>query len=147
MENTNEILNKIDYFVPNKKELFTLVPEGTTIEEKAEILRNKGIQNVIVTLGEEGCYLRNDEYSLFFEGTGFEAVDTTGGADSFISALAVYLSEGHKLIESIDFAIYASGISVTRYGVQPALPDRKSVDIYEGEIHKKYNDRRRMKKE
>jgi len=27
------------------------------------------------------------------------------------------------------------------------LPDRKSVDIYEGEIHKKYNDRRRMKKE
>ena len=95
----------------------------------------------------EGCYLKNDEYSLFFEGTGFEAVDTTGGADSFISALAVYLSEGHKLIESIDFAIYASGISVTRYGVQPALPDRKSVDIYEGEIHKKYNDRRRMKKE
>lgn len=143
----DEILNKIDYFVPNKKELFTLVPEGTTIEEKAEILRNKGIQNVIVTLGEEGCYLKNDEYSLFFEGTGFEAVDTTGGADSFISALAVYLSEGHKLIESIDFAIYASGISVTRYGVQPALPDRKSVDIYEGEIHKKYNDRRRMKKE
>ena len=29
---------------------------------------------------------------------------------AFISALAVYLSEGHKLIESIDFAIYASGI-------------------------------------
>ena len=57
-------------------------------------------------MGEEGCYLKNDEYSLFFEGTGFEAVDTTGGADSFISALAVYLSEGHKLIESIDFAIY-----------------------------------------
>lgn len=53
-------------------------------------------------MGEEGCYLKNDEYSLFFEGTGFEAVDTTGGADSFISALAVYLSEGHKLIESID---------------------------------------------
>ena len=39
----DEILNKIDYFVPNKKELFTLVPEGTTIEEKAEILRNKAV--------------------------------------------------------------------------------------------------------
>lgn len=43
-------------------------------------------------------------------------------------------------------AIHNDGI-IFSFGVQPALPDRKSVDIYEGEIHKKYNDRRRMKKE
>ena len=142
----DEILEKIEYFLPNKNELYTLIPEGRTVEEKAEILRKKGVKNVIVTLGENGCYLQNEEYSLYFEGTGFEAVDTTGGADSFISALAVYLSEGHKLIEAIDFAVYASGISVTRHGVQPALPDRTSVDIYEDEIYAKYNERKGMKK-
>lgn len=133
-----ELLPYITYFVPNGRELDIFVPEGQSTEEKAEILLKRGIANVIVTLGAKGCYLRNAEFSGYFEGTGFEAVDTTGGADSFISALAVYLSEGKSIEQAVGFAIYASGLSVTRYGVQPALPDRKSVDVYEDEIYSKY---------
>lgn len=138
-----EYLSDIAYFVPNEKELRTLVPEEETLEEKAEILRKKGIQNVIVTLGGKGCYLRNKDVSIYFEGSGFEPVDTTGGADSFISAMAVYLSEGKDLIHAIEFAVYASGISVTRHGVQPALPERQTVAVYEDEIRSKYEKKRR----
>ena len=121
------------------------VRETLGIVDKAYILREKGVKNVIVTLGARGCYLKNDDYSMYFDGTGFEAVDTTGGADSFISALAVYLSEGRNLLEAVEFAIYASGISVTRHGVQQALPDRRAVDIYEDEIHSQYYTRRKVK--
>lgn len=138
----DDLLPDVTYIVPNEKELGNLCPGEGTIEEKAELLHLKGVENVIVTLGAKGCYLKNSEYSMYFEGTGFEAVDTTGGADSFISALAVYLSEGRNLLEAIDFAIYASGISVTRHGVQPAMPDRKAVDIYEEEIYLKYRIRK-----
>lgn len=138
-----EYLSDITYFVPNEKELHTLVQGEESLEEKAEILRKKGIQNVIVTLGAKGCYLRNKDVSIYFEGTGFEPVDTTGGADSFISAMAVYLSEGKNLIHAIEFAIYASGISVTRHGVQPALPERQTVAVYEDEIRSKYEEKRR----
>ena len=138
-----ELLAEITYFVPNEKELHALVPGEESLEEKAEILRRKGIENVIVTLGARGCYLKNDEVSAYFEGTGFEAVDTTGGADSFISAMVVYLSEGRDLLHAIEFAIYASGLSVTRPGVQPALPERRAVDIYEEEIHAKYEEKRK----
>ena len=133
-----ELLKDIAYFVPNENELHRFVPGRMSLEEKAQFLFEKGIENVIVTLGEKGCYLKNQDYSMYFDGTGFEAVDTTGGADSFISALAVYLSEGRSLIHAIGFAVYASGISVTRYGVQPALPDRKGVEIYEDEIYSRY---------
>ena len=133
-----ELLKDIAYFVPNENELHRFVPGRMSLEEKAQFLFEKGIENVIVTLGEKGCYLKNQDYSMYFDGTGFEAVDTTGGADSFISALAVYLSEGRSLIHAIGFAVYASGISVTRYGVQPALPDRKAVEIYEDEIYSRY---------
>lgn len=133
-----ELLVYIDYFVPNEHELNVFVPDGNSLEEKAERLLERGVGNVIVTLGARGCYFRNTETSVYFEGSGFEPVDTTGGADSFISALAVYLSEGKNIIQSIGFAIYASGLSVTRYGVQPALPDRKAVDIYDEEIYSKY---------
>ncbi len=133
-----ELLKDIAYFVPNENELHRFVPGRMSLEEKAQFLFEKGIENVIVTLGEKGCYLKNQDYSMYFDGTGFEAVDTTGGADSFISALAVYLSEGRSLIHAIGFAVYASGISVTRYGVQPALPDRKAVEIYKDEIYSRY---------
>ncbi len=133
-----EMLPYIEYFVPNENELHTYMPGSESMEEKAEILLQKGVKNVIVTLGSRGCYLRNKNISMYFEGSEFEAVDTTGGADSFISALAVYLSEGRTLMQAVGFAVYASGISVTRYGVQPALPDRKAVDIYEDEIYFKY---------
>lgn len=133
-----ELFPGIAYFVPNEKELHMFVPGNKSLEEKAEILRKKGIKNVIVTLGARGCYLKNEETSMYFEGTGFVPIDTTGGGDSFISALAVYLSEGRPLVQAIGYAIYASGITVTRYGVQPALPDRKSVDIYEDEIYSRY---------
>lgn len=130
-----ELYADVSYFIPNENELHLLVPGDMSIEEKAELLRKKGVKNVIVTLGARGCYLANGQVSMYFEGSGFEAVDTTGGADSFISALAVCLSEGKPLVQAVRFAIYASGITVTRYGVQPALSDRRAVDVYEDEIY------------
>lgn len=130
-----ELYADVEYFIPNENELHLLVPGSMGIEEKARLLREKGVENVIVTLGARGCYLVNGELSMYFGGSGFEAVDTTGGADSFISALAVCLSEGKPLVQAVRFAIYASGITVTRYGVQPALPDRRAVDVYEDEIY------------
>ena len=133
----DELLQDITYFVPNEKELNLLVPGPKSLEEKAEILRRRGVENVIVTMGARGCYLTNGDFAIHFPGTGFEPVDTTGGADSFISAMAVCLSEGKNVIHAIGFAIYASGITVTRYGVQPALPDRKAVFVYEDEIYSK----------
>lgn len=133
-----EFFADIAYFVPNEKELDLIVPDFCTLEEKAQKLLDKGVKNVIVTRSSRGCYLRNAEYSRYFEGSGFEAVDTTGGADSFISALAVCLSEGRDLLYSIGFAVYASGLTVTRYGVQGALPDRATVELYEDEIRTKY---------
>lgn len=125
-----EVLKKITFLVPNEKELEVQVKGRRSIEEKADLLFAAGTKNVIVTLGEKGCYLRNEEESRHFPAAGFQAVDTTGAGDAFISALAVYLSEGHDIISSIKFASYAAGISVTRDGVQPALADRMAMDMY-----------------
>ena len=135
---SDDILKDIDYFIPNEKELNQLVISGNNIEKKSEILLNAGVKNIIVTLGKKGCFLYNNNYKKYFEGSGFQAIDTTGGADSFISTLAVYLSEGKHLLESIAYAVYASGLTVSRYGVQPALPDRNLLEIYKDEIYLKY---------
>ena len=106
-----------------------------TIEEKADILYDAGAKNVIVTLGENGCYLRNCEMKKHFSAANFHAVDTTGAGDAFISALAVYLSEEHDIVSAIQFATYAAGLSVTRDGAQPALTDRSALEIYSNEYN------------
>lgn len=130
-----ELLNKITYMVPNEKELNMLVPGVGSIEDKAEFFYSNGVKNVIVTLGEKGCYLKNDKYSLYFPATKFVALDNTGAADAFISALSVFLSEGNDIISAIGFATYSAGLSITRQGVQPAMPDRITLDMYQDEIN------------
>lgn len=125
-----------DYFkdcylvVPNETEIDLMIPGDLSIEEKAQALLQKGFQNVIVTLGEKGCLLVNDEVMEYFPAATFRVVDTTGAGDSFISGLTVALSEGKTMQEAIRFASVAAGITVSREGAQPSLPDREAVEEY-----------------
>lgn len=128
------LFKDIDYFVPNEKEAEQLLPDAASIEERADIFIRKGVRNVIITLGQNGCYFKNADYEGFFPACGFHPVDTTGAADAFISALAVSLSEGEDILQAIGYATYASGVTVTRQGVQPAMPDRGELSLYQEEI-------------
>lgn len=142
----SEILKGIDYLVPNEKEMAQIHIVKGSLEEKATALLKLGVKNVIVTLGKKGSYLKNKEYSMYFPAAPFTVVDSTGGADSFISAMAVSLSEGKDLIYSMIFATYAAGITITKYGVQGALPDKKTVNIYADEIDACYKKQMRERK-
>lgn len=124
----------IDYFVPNEKEVKQLIPGAASIEEKADILLKKGVKNVIITLGHKGCYLKTAGHEVHFPAADFHALDTTGAADAFISALAVALSEGSDILQAVRFATYAAGISITRQGVQQAMVERKELAMYQEEI-------------
>lgn len=128
------LFQQIDYFIPNEKEVKQMITGDTSIEEKAQILLDKGVKNVIITLGHKGCYLKNQEYEGYFPAADFYPVDTTGAADAFISALAVALSEGRQILQAISFATYAAGVSITRQGVQPAMVDRQGLSLYQEEI-------------
>lgn len=130
-----EILDGLYLLIPNEKEINHLLPDqGITIEEKAQYFLSQGVQNVIVTLGENGSVLCSASETTYFPAADFQPVDTTGAADSFISALVVALTEANDLHYAIRFATYAAGITITRQGVQPALPDRMMMRLYADKI-------------
>ena len=131
---SDSLLKKIDIFVPNRKELDLLCPIEGTLEEKAQYFLDKGVGQVIVTLDEDGCLWVNDREAWRFRAADFEAVDTTGAADAFIAALAVYLSEGFPMKLAIQYATYAAGFSITRNGVPASMVDRSTMDIYTKKI-------------
>lgn len=126
----NSLLAKVDYLIPNEEELTSLCPDYETIEEKANFLIFKGVGNVIVTLGKNGCFLKNSKQEKYFPAANFSAIDSTGASDAFISALSAYLLRDYCLEKAIQIAVYAAGFLVSRDGITTALVDRTTLESY-----------------
>lgn len=126
----DELLRYTDLFIPNQKEAAALCPACGTVEDQADYFLNKGPSAVIITLGHKGCYLRTQDTSRYFPAIEQIAIDTTGGADAFISALASYLTEGYPLEACIRIATYAASFCVSRQGVVPSLVDHNTLETH-----------------
>lgn len=128
----DEILGCIDYITPNETELMKICKRsGNTIEdftEGAKLLLEKGVKNVLVTLGERGALLINENMAEIFPTRKVASVDTTAAGDCFNGAFAVALAEGKGEKEAVMFANAASSIAVTRNGAQTSIPDREETD-------------------
>ena len=97
----SEVLAQVDILIPNEDELNELCPDYASIEEKTAFLLECGIEIVIATLGERGCYVRCVNLDKYFPAVPFPSVDNTGASDAFISALASYLLYGYSLEEAL----------------------------------------------
>ena len=126
----DELYANTDILVPNRREAAVLCPGCETPETQAEELLRRGAGTVIITLGSQGCYLRTPTQSRYFPAADTVPVDTTGGADAFISALASFLIEGYDLERAIRIATCAAGFCVARQGVVAALIDRNTLESY-----------------
>ncbi|MFQ9939597.1 MAG: PfkB family carbohydrate kinase [Blautia hansenii] len=124
----DKLLKNTDIFVPNRKEAALLCPQETEVDKQAAFFFSLGCPVVIITLGHRGSYLRTKDMACAFPAAAFPSVDSTGGADAFIAALASYLTEGCPLEKAIPIATYAAGFCVSRTGVVPALVDKASLE-------------------
>lgn len=124
------LLEQIDIFIPNRLEAQILCPQYDSPEEEAAYFLSLGVKTVIITLGQNGCYLRTQTTSKYFDAVSFPSIDNTGAADAFIAALVSYLSKGYPLETSIQIATYAAGFCISRQGVIPALIDKNSLEQY-----------------
>ena len=124
--------NGIDYIKPNETELAILTGVQPETQEEhimaARMMINKGVRNVIVTLGGEGCLLVTKHTEEFFKSYRVKAVDTTAAGDSFTAAFALALSQGKTCREAIKLGQKVSSIVVTRKGAQTSIPTMKEVD-------------------
>ena len=131
-ELSDNIIKKCTYLTPNENEigLITKMPYDTidSIKSAAKSLIDKGAQNVLVTLGDKGAYLKNKDEDIIIPTMKVKAVDTTGAGDCFNGVFAMYLALGKSVIEAIKYANVASSISVTRPGTVPSLPYKEEVE-------------------
>jgi len=99
-------------------------------EKAANILIDKGVEKVIITLGSQGAFVMTKEEKVRVPAYKVKAVDTTAAGDTFCGSYAVATVEGKSLKQCLQFASAAAAISVTRMGAQPSAPTRVEIDAF-----------------
>lgn len=126
-----ELYQYVDIIKPNETELSMLTglsSTGDDIVNGARELKNRGVRDVMVTLGDKGVYIDSEECGAYLvPGHKVNAVDTTAAGDTFTAALAIMLAQGKNIKEAAEFANYVSSIVVTRKGAQSSIPTLEEV--------------------
>ena len=112
-----EFLEHISWLIPNENE-FELI-SGMEPNDDNFLKFNEEIPcNLIVTLGEKGAVLVDENKTHYFDAPSVNAIDTTGAGDSFIGTFAYELSESNSPESCIKKAVEKASQSVTRKGTQ-----------------------------
>lgn len=134
---SEELLNSLYLITPNETEAELIsgqkVTDIETAIKAADLIKAKGVKNVIITMGSKGAFVSTDTVCELVPSYKVKAVDTTAAGDIFNGALVVALSEGRDWIEATRFACKTSAIAVTRVGAQSSAPYRNEVDVFNPE--------------
>lgn len=124
-----------DFFVPNETELSILtgMPTDTVDEVKAaaKVLLDKGLKNVIVTMGSKGSMWLSNEGQEMVPTQKVKAVDTTGAGDSFIGCFVENYGRNGEILAAMQEASKYAAMGVTRKGAQSSYATRAEFEASE----------------
>lgn len=103
---------------------------GATGNAAASHLLERGLRDVVLTLGREGAILANQRETIAVPAHPAIVVDTTGAGDTFMSvALASSARRNCRLDRlAIEHAVRAAAITVSRRGTQSAFPTSPELE-------------------
>ena len=116
-------------FKPNRKEveeaLGVKLASDKDIREALELLKRKlNAENVLITLGEQGMSLLDNQGALMHLPTRAQHVaDVSGAGDTVIATLTMALASGASIHESASLANFAGGVVCGEVGIVPIMPD------------------------
>lgn len=136
-----ELLRCVTYLSPNEHEAALLtghpisITEGKAdpkdIQTVLQRLRSQaagGCQGCIITLGERGSVLADEEGICMVPCVPAPQVaDPTAAGDSFVAAFCTALCAGMDRCQAMLFASYTASLTVSRMGAMPSLPTVQEV--------------------
>ncbi len=102
-------------------------PGTAALQQTARAVLARGPRNVILKLGARGAYIVSDGIEQQVTAPSVDVVDTTAAGDALNGAFAVAIMSGRIPLQSLQFAVAAASISVTRSGAQPSMPTMAEV--------------------
>ena len=131
---SDEFLSKAYMVTPNEVEAEALtgikVEDLESAKKAATIFKKKGVKKVLITLGEKGVFISDDDKDEILPAFHVNAIDTTGAGDAFNGGFITALAEGKDEWEAAKFANAAAALSVQKLGTTPSMPARKEIDEF-----------------
>ena len=131
LELPDSFLGLIDILVPNEVETEFLSKVTVADDEgarlAAQVLFEKGISTIVLTLGNRGALLLTSHQSKLVPAYNVKVVDTTAAGDAFCGALATALASGEKIEDAVAFANATGALAVTVLGAAPSMPTTEQV--------------------
>lgn len=126
------LLRMVDTITPNETEAHALtgvtVTDEASARRAAQVLLEKGVKNVVITLGALGAFATDGVKSELMPRLDVNAIDTTGAGDAFNGGFVMALSEGHNLFGALRYGNVTGALSVTKLGTAPSMPRRSEID-------------------
>lgn len=107
------------------------VSDNASAQAAAEWILHKGTNNVIITLGEKGCFYQNAQGdSVTIPAFQVIPVDTTAAGDTFFGAFATASADGLPAEQALTFAAAAAALAVTKAGAQSSIPCKAEIEAF-----------------
>lgn len=128
-----KMLEYTDVFVVNEHEAAALLNISVANAAEAKIAcqkyLEKGIKQVIITLGSNGCVYNIENEIKYAEAFKVEAIDSTAAGDSFIGAFCAEV-DNLGVEEAVRYAQATSAIAVSRKGASVSIPTKNEVEKF-----------------
>ena len=120
----------VDYLIMNQQELYTLTNESSISEAVAE-LAERGVERVLVKLGEMGSMIITPEITELIEALEVgEVVDSTGAGDYYTAAFAHGVMAGYDIYYAAKLGNIAGALNVTSVGAQSCVFDAARLESH-----------------
>lgn len=127
------LFEKVDYITPNETEaeFYAGLPaKKENLNRVAAYFHNKGVKNVIMTLGSKGAYYSAEGVCGIAPAFHVQAVDSTAAGDAFNAAFSIAIASGSGLLEAIRYGNAAGALAATKRGSQVSLPTGQEVEQF-----------------
>lgn len=132
--------SKVSMFIMNEIE-GKMMSHGC--ESAKEILRYMGEKypkaKIVLTLGSDGAYYKEEKYCYFQKIFPVEAVDTTAAGDTFTGYFLYGYINQLSIEDSMELAACASSIAISRKGAVASIPVMEEVKTYLQKIKQENN--------
>lgn len=124
-----EMLDYCNILVLNETEAESITKTKTkNLKDQLSFAHKKGVETVIVTLGEKGSLLSHNGKVTTVPPYKVKAVDTTAAGDSFIGGVLSALCRGETIETAVKYGNAAGALAATKLGAQSSIPSLKEVE-------------------
>jgi rfaE bifunctional protein kinase chain/domain len=123
-------------FKPNRKEIKEGLPTDLDLSitdniEKAasQLIERLGCKSVMVTLSEDGVYIKSNTESIHIKAHERTITDVSGAGDTVVSLAALCLAKGLSLLELAEISNIGGGLVCQKVGVVPINKDELKEEL------------------